>query len=66
MARPLANLLSRFIPHGPLIRAAKAGLSLVSAVRQVSAELAPPLVQEFQLMQHEQRLGVSLDDSLEN
>lgn len=46
--------------------AAKAGLSLVSAVRQVSAELAPPLVQEFQLMQHEQRLGVSLDDALEN
>ncbi|MDO8892958.1 MAG: type II secretion system F family protein [Sulfurimicrobium sp.] len=46
--------------------AAKAGLSLVSAVRQVGAELAPPLVQEFQLMQHEQRLGVSLDDSLEN
>lgn len=46
--------------------AAKAGLSLVSAVRQVSAEIAPPLSQEFQLMQHEQRLGVSLDDSLEN
>jgi tight adherence protein B len=46
--------------------AAKAGLSLVSAVRQVSAELPPPLSQEFQLMQHEQRLGVSLDDSLEN
>lgn len=46
--------------------AAKAGLSLVSAVRQVGAELAPPLVHEFQLMQHEQRLGISLDDSLEN
>lgn len=46
--------------------AAKAGLSLVSAVRQVSAELAPPLSQEFQLMQHEQRLGVSLNDALEN
>lgn len=46
--------------------AAKAGLSLVSAVRQVGAELAPPLSQEFQLMQHEQRLGVTLDDSLEN
>lgn len=45
---------------------AKAGLSLVSAVRQVSAELAPPLSQEFRLMQHEQRLGVTLDDSLEN
>ena len=45
---------------------AKAGLSLASAVRQVSAELAPPLAQEFRLMQHEQRLGVSLDDALEN
>ena len=45
---------------------AKAGLSLVSAVRHVSAELPPPLSQEFQLMQHEQRLGVSLDDALEN
>lgn len=46
--------------------AAKAGLSLAAAVRQVSAELAPPLSQEFQLMQQEQRLGVSLNDSLEN
>ncbi len=46
--------------------AAKAGLSLASAVRQVSLELPPPLVQEFQLMQHEQRLGVSLNDALEN
>lgn len=46
--------------------ATKAGLSLASAVRQVTAELAPPLSQEFRLMQHEQRLGVSLDDALEN
>lgn len=46
--------------------AAKAGLSLTSAIRQVSAELAPPLMHEFQLMQHEQRLGVSRDDALEN
>ncbi|MCL4759974.1 MAG: type II secretion system F family protein [Rhodocyclaceae bacterium] len=46
--------------------AAKAGLSLPSAVRQVSAELAPPLSQEFALLQHEQRLGVSIDDALEN
>jgi len=45
---------------------AKAGLSLVSAVRQVSAELAPPLSQEFRLMQYQQRLGVSLDDALDN
>ena len=46
--------------------AVKAGLSLVSAVRQVSAELAAPLSQEFRLMQYQQRLGVSLDDSLDN
>jgi tight adherence protein B len=46
--------------------ATKAGLSLVSAVRQVSAELAPPLSQEFHLMQYQQRLGVSLDDALDN
>lgn len=46
--------------------ATKAGLSLSSAVRQVSTELPPPLAQEFRLMQHEQRLGVSLDDALNN
>ncbi|WP_114970028.1 type II secretion system F family protein [Rhodoferax ferrireducens] len=46
--------------------AVKAGLSLVSAVRQISAELAPPLSDEFRLMQHQQRLGVSLDDALDN
>ncbi len=45
---------------------AKAGLSLATAVRHVCAELASPLSQEFQLMQHEQRLGVTLDDTLEN
>jgi len=46
--------------------AVKAGLSLVSSVRQVSGELAPPLSQEFRLMQYQQRLGVSLDDALDN
>jgi tight adherence protein B len=46
--------------------ATKAGLSLVSAVRQISIELAPPLSQEFRLMQYQQRLGVSLDDALDN
>jgi tight adherence protein B len=46
--------------------AVKAGLSLVSSMRQVSAELAAPLADEFQLMQHQQRLGVSLDDALDN
>ena len=45
---------------------ARAGLSLPAAIRQVSAELTPPLQQELLLVQHEQRLGVSLDDALEN
>ena len=45
---------------------ARAGLSLPAAMRQVSAELTPPLQQELLLVQHEQRLGVSLDDALEN
>lgn len=45
---------------------ARAGLSLPAALRQVSSELQPPLVQELLLVQHEQRLGVSLDDALEN
>ncbi len=45
---------------------ARAGLSLPAALRQVSGELQPPLVQELLLVQHEQRLGVSLDDALEN
>lgn len=46
--------------------AVKAGLSLTGAIRQISTELPTPLLQEFQLMLREQRLGVSLDDSLEN
>ncbi|MCK6408431.1 MAG: type II secretion system F family protein, partial [Thauera sp.] len=45
---------------------ARAGLSLPAAIRQVTTELAPPLSQELMLLQHEQRLGVSLDDALEN
>ena len=45
---------------------ARAGLSLPAAIRQVSTELAPPLQQELLLVQHEQRLGVALDDALEN
>lgn len=44
----------------------KAGLSLSSAFRQITAELQAPLAQEFQTLLYEQRLGVSLDDALEN
>jgi tight adherence protein B len=46
--------------------AVRAGLSLVGAIRQITSELPLPISQEFQLMLREQRLGVSLDDSLEN
>lgn len=45
---------------------ARAGLSLPAALRQVTTEFGPPLSQELMLLQHEQRLGVSLDDALEN
>lgn len=44
----------------------RAGLSLPAAIRQITTELRPPLSQEFMLLQHEQRLGVSLDDALES
>lgn len=44
----------------------KAGLTLTSAVRQVGIDLPRPLGQEFSLMQHEQRLGMTLDNALEN
>jgi len=46
--------------------AVRAGLALGSAVRQTSTELPPPLSEEFRLMQHQQRLGVSLDGALES
>jgi len=46
--------------------AVKAGLSLPGAIKQITTELPVPLSQEFQMMLQEQRLGVALDDSLEN
>jgi tight adherence protein B len=44
----------------------RAGSSLVSAVQQLVAEAPEPLSQEFSLMLREQRLGVSLEQSLNN
>lgn len=46
--------------------AIRAGLSLMGAIKQIAIELPIPLSQEFQMMLQEQRLGVALDDSLEN
>jgi tight adherence protein B len=42
----------------------RAGVSLTSAIQQLVAESEPPLSQEFTLMMREQRLGVTLEDSL--
>jgi len=44
----------------------RAGVGLSSAIAQLVAEGKPPLVQEFSLMLREQRLGVTLEQSLAN
>lgn len=44
----------------------KAGVGLASAIQQLIAESQPPLTQEFALMLREQRLGVPLEQSLNN
>lgn len=44
----------------------RAGIGLSSAIAQLVAESAPPLSQEFSLMLREQRLGVTLEQALNN
>jgi len=44
----------------------RAGVGLNSAIRQLVAEARPPISQEFSLMLREQRLGVTLQQSLGN
>jgi len=44
----------------------KAGVSLTQALGQVVLEARPPVSQEFDLVLREQRLGVTLDDALQN
>jgi tight adherence protein B len=44
----------------------RAGVGLSSAIGQLVAEAHPPLAQEFSLVLREQRLGVTLDQSLNN
>ena len=44
----------------------KAGVSLTQAVQQLVLESQPPVSQEFDLVLREQRLGVSLDEALDN
>ena len=44
----------------------KAGVSLTQAIQQLVLEARPPISQEFDLTLREQRLGVSLDEALDN
>lgn len=44
----------------------RAGVGLSSGLQQLVAESAPPLAQEFALLLREQRLGVTLEQSLGN
>ncbi|MCW8177500.1 type II secretion system F family protein [Verminephrobacter aporrectodeae] len=44
----------------------RAGVGLSSAIAQLVAESSPPLSQEFALMLREQRLGVTLEQALNN
>lgn len=44
----------------------RAGVGLSSAIGQLVAEAAPPLSQEFSLMLREQRMGVTLEQALNN
>lgn len=46
--------------------ALRAGLGMTSAVAQMVAETQPPIAQEFGLMLREQRLGVTMEQSLGN
>lgn len=45
---------------------ARAGQSLLLAMRQIAGEVDAPLSQELDVIMREQRLGVALEDSLEN
>ncbi|PJX23044.1 pilus assembly protein [Advenella sp. S44] len=49
-----------------LAGALRAGAGVHAAIGQVTAEMAPPLSQEFGLMQRQQRLGVSFEQSLDD
>jgi tight adherence protein B len=44
----------------------KAGVSLTQAIAQMVIESRPPISQEFDLVLREQRLGVALDQALDN
>jgi tight adherence protein B len=66
-ARRLLNIEQQ-LPDALLVIAGglRAGVSLSHALQQLVRETRPPVSQEFDLVLREQRLGVSLDESLES
>jgi tight adherence protein B len=68
LRRKRLDLLEQQLPDALLTLAGgmKAGVSLTQAIQQLSAESRPPVSQEFDMVLREQRLGVSLDDALDN
>ncbi len=68
LRRKRLDALEQQLPDALLTLAGgmKAGVSLTQALQQLSAESRPPVSQEFDMVLREQRLGVSLDDALDN
>ena len=68
LRRKRLDALEQQVPDALLTLAGgmKAGVSLTQAIQQLSAESRPPVSQEFDMVLREQRLGVSLDDALDN
>lgn len=62
------NAIEQQLPDALLVIAGglRAGVSLSHALQQLVRETRPPVSQEFELVLREQRLGVAMDQSLEN
>ncbi|HEV7915020.1 MAG TPA: type II secretion system F family protein [Albitalea sp.] len=62
------NAIEYQLPDALLLLAGgmKAGVSLTQAIQQLVAEAQPPISQEFDLVLREQRLGMALDEALDN
>ena len=68
LRRRRLNAMEQQLPDALLMLggAMKAGISLTQAIQQLVNETRPPISQEFDLMLQEQRLGVALDEALDN
>ncbi len=62
------HAMEQQLPDALLVMAGglRAGVSLSHALQQLVRETRPPVSQEFELVLREQRLGVALDEALEN